>query len=195
MIRKVESNNNAVSFGAVKLKPLGIKAQNILKSADNFSSIHQKLILGTFGLIVQPAIDLRNKEVDKDTRKVSALRSAAKAIIGTATGLVVRGLTIKGAKLAFSKKGTGGKVLDEQKIYNTFKKGFDSLKLEPDKLSDAIKRTPSVVGTLAALGVMIFTNFLVDAPLTNKTMEQLDKLMPNIGSNNEDNTTKEEQNG
>lgn len=187
MIKKVQGNNNTLNFGAIKLKPLGTNVQKVLKSADNFSSVHQKLILGTFGLIVQPAIDLRNKEVDKDTRKISALRSAAKAIIGTATGLVVRTATIKGAELAFSKKGSGGKILDEQKIYRTFKKGFDSLKLDDGKLSDAIKRTPSVIGSLVALGVMIFTNFLVDAPLTNLTMEKLDKLVPNLGNKEKEN--------
>ena len=186
MIKNVQSNNNTLNFGAIKLKPLGTNVQNVLKSADNFSSVHQKLILGTFGLIVQPAIDLRNKEVDKDTRKISALRSAAKAIIGTATGLIVRTITIKGAELAFSKKGGSGRILDEQKIYKTFQKGFDSLRLDGDKLSDAIKRTPSVIGSLVALGVMIFTNFLVDAPLTNLTMEKLDKFMPNLEEEKED---------
>lgn len=180
MIRKVESNNNTLNFCAIKLKPLDEKAQNILAKADNFSSVHQKLILGTFGLIAQPAIDLANKDVDKDTRKVSALRSAAKAIIGTATGLAVRSITIKATQLKFSKKGSGGKILDEQKIYKQFKNGFDSLRLEPDKLSDAIKRTPSVIGSIMGLAIMIFTNFLVDAPLTNMTMEKLDKFMSKL---------------
>ena len=181
MITRIQGNNNKVNFGALRLNK---GAQNFLTKADNFSSVHQRLALGTFGLIVQPAIDLRNKEVDKDTRRVSALRSAAKAIIGTATGIVVRGGCIKAAELKFAKRNSNGAILrhakkailDEDKIYNTFKKGFDSLNLDPKQLKEAINRVPSVIGTMAALAVMIATNFLVDAPLTNKTMEKLEEI-------------------
>ena len=182
MITRIQSNNNTINFGALKLNK---GAQNFLTKADNFSSVHQRLALGVFGLIVQPAIDLKNKEVDEDTRKVSALRSAAKAIIGTTTGIIVRGGCIKAAELKFAKRDSNGAVLknakktviDENKIYKTFKKGFDSLKLDDKQLKEAINRVPSVIGTIAALCVMIATNFLVDAPLTNKTMEKLEEIM------------------
>ncbi len=187
MITRVQSNNNKVNFGALKLKPieLGKNAQTALGKINDFSSIHQRLAIGTFGLVIQPMIDIHNKEVDEETRKTSAVRSAAKAIIGTATGIVVRGACMKASELKFAKRDALGKivkengklVLDEQKIKNTFKEGFEHLNLDEKTLSDSVKRVPSVIGTIAALGVMIITNFVVDAPLTNITMEKINKFM------------------
>lgn len=188
MITKIQSSSNASpAFGALKIKPvvLGDKAQKVLNGASDFSSVHQRLALGLFALGIQPLIDLRNKDVDDDTKKVSAVRSAAKAIIGTATGIVVRGGCMKLAELKYAQKDAAGKIIkegkkikiDPAKVQKAFGEGFGALKLDEKTLSNAVKRVPSVVGTIAALGVMIFTNFLIDAPLTNKTMDKINELM------------------
>lgn len=188
MITRIQSNNNkTTNFCALKSNPikLGQGAQNILAKAGDFSSVHQRLAIGASALLIQPFIDLKNKEVDKDTKKVSAARSAAKAIIGTATGLVVRSSCMKLAELKYAQKDAAGNIIkeagkikiDPQKVKRSFGEGFEALKLDEKALSDAIKRVPSVVGTIAALGVMVLTNFLIDAPLTNLTMEKIDKFM------------------
>lgn len=184
MITKIQSTNNTTNFCALKPLKLGNMAQNILTKANNLSSIHQRLAIGASAFLIQPFIDLRNKEVDKDTRKVSAVRSAAKAIVGTATGIVIRGACMKAAELKYAKKDSAGKiireagkiVIDKNKVRKSFGKGFDKLNLDNNALSKAIKRTPSVVGTLAALFIMIGTNFLIDAPLTNKTSDFFEKI-------------------
>ena len=72
-------------------------------------------------------------------------------------------------------------------MQKNFKQGFDALKLNDEALRDAVKLVPSVVGTIAALGVMVFTNFLIDAPVTNKIMEKINKYLESRekGSNNQ----------
>lgn len=188
MITRIQSNNNkTVNFCALKPSSiqLGKGAQALLTKANDFSSVHQRLAIGASALLMQPIIDMHNKDVDKDTKKVSAIRSAAKAIIGTATGLVVRSGCMKFAELKYAQKDAAGNIvkeagqikIDPAKVQKSFGEGFEALKLDDKALSDAIKRVPSVVGTIVALGVMIFTNFLLDAPLTNITMEKIDEFM------------------
>ena len=196
MITRIQGNNNNLNFGA-HFKPieLGDKAKRFLDKASDFSSIHQRIAIGGSALILQPLIDMGNKDVDKDTRRVSAARSAAKAIIGTITGLAVRAGCIWGAELKYAQRDAAGKVIkeagkikiDPQKVQKNFKQGFDALKLNDEALRDAVKLVPSVVGTIAALGVMVFTNFLIDAPVTNKIMEKINKYLESRekGSNNQ----------
>lgn len=195
MISKIQSNNNTVNFRALKPIELGKTAQNILSGANNLSSVHQRIAIGTSAFLLQPLIDLRNKEVDKDTREVSAVRSAAKAVVGTATGIIIRDLCMKFAEFKYAKKDAMGNIMreageiiiDPEKVKQSFGKGFDALNLNPKELADAVKRVPAVVGTLAALLIMVVTNFVVDAPLTNKLSESLEKIalkFKNGGSNN-----------
>lgn len=184
MITRVESNNNKISFCALKPPALGNKAQKMLTKIENFSSVQQRLAIGGTALLIQPVIDLNNKEVDKDTRWVSAIRSAAKAIVGTATGILVRGACMKATELKLAKRDVTGKIIkeagnvvvDPNKIRKMLGNSFDSLNLSPKELSDALNRVPSVIGTLVALGVMIITNFALDAPLTNKSAEFVEKF-------------------
>ncbi len=184
MITRLESNNNKINFRAVKPITIGNKAQSILTKIENFSSVQQRLAIGGTALLIQPVIDLNNKEVDKDTRWVSAIRSGAKAIVGTATGILVRGACMKATELKLAKRDATGKaikeagkiVVDPNKINKLLGNAFDSLNLSPKELSDAINRVPSVIGTLVALGAMIITNFALDAPLTNKSAELVEKF-------------------
>ena len=50
----------------------------------------QRIILGATALATQPFIDLNNKDVDEETRKISAARTIAKIIAGTTVGVIVR---------------------------------------------------------------------------------------------------------
>lgn len=139
------------------------KVLNAVKWAgQHISSPQNRLILGVTALMSQPFIDLYNRHVDDETKKVSAARTVAKIIAGTTTGFAVRYYTIKAVE-AFTKKPdkavkTLESLLFPKGIAHTTVKGMQQYKL--------------ALGTYISLGVMLFTNFLIDAPLT--------KLLTNI---------------
>ena len=138
----------AVKNGFSKLPNVRL-GEHAFKNADKISKfisnpVGNRLVLAATGILLQPTIDYYNKKVDRKTREVSATRTAAKIIAGTAVGLVVRG-----ACLALSKN---PKFIP------------DIIKNSPDK----IKNFQIAFSTIMAMGVMTFTNFLIDAPLTTK---------------------------
>ncbi len=122
----------------------------------NFSSDKQRLVLGATAIVTQPVIDAKNKSVDEKTRKVSVARTVAKIIAGTLTGFFIRYGCIKAIK-AFSQ--IPGKGVPKYKTIFT-PKGIT------DNTTDAFEQYRNAMGTVIALGVMLFTNFLIDAPLT-----------------------------
>ncbi|MBQ7125692.1 hypothetical protein IJO12_01245 [bacterium] len=128
---------------------------------EKLSSPHNRLILGVTALMSQPFIDLNNKKVDEQTRIVSAARTVAKIIAGTLTGFSVRYLSIKAID-AFSK-------LPEQINDTTKFKRLRTLFTPTSALNGVLKDLTQykfAYGTYLSLGVMLFTNFLIDAPLT-----------------------------
>ena len=48
----------------------------------------QRIVLGATALATQPFIDLHNKDVDEETRKLSAARTVAKIIYGLLTNIL-----------------------------------------------------------------------------------------------------------
>ena len=122
----------------------------------NFSSDKQRLALGITALATQPVIDAKNKRVDEKTRKVSVARTIAKIIAGTLTGFLIRYGCIKSIK-SFSQ--IPGKGVPKYKTIFT-PKGIK------DNQTDAFEQYRNAMGTVIALGIMVFTNFLIDAPLT-----------------------------
>lgn len=138
------------------------------------SSPENRLILGATALMSQPFIDWNNKAVDEDTRKVSVCRTIAKIIAGTTTGFLIRKGCISAikncSKLASSVDKNGQRV--KLNKFNTF---FSPSKALSD-ISEAFKQYQNALGTIVALVVMMFTNFLIDAPLTryltNKFVKQ-----------------------
>lgn len=129
---------------------------NVIKwSGQHISSPQNRLILGVTALMSQPFIDFYNKRVDEETRKVSAARTCAKILAGTTTGYLVRYYTIKLVD-AFTKNPAVAKnewqsCMFPRRVRTTLK-GLQQHKL--------------VLGTYIALAVMMFTNFAIDAPLT-----------------------------
>lgn len=123
----------------------------------SLSSHHNRLILGATALLTQPFIDLSNKRIDEDTRKVSAARTVAKIIAGTSTGFLVRWGCIKS--------------IDAFTNYpSTIKPGTKFAKLRtlfaPDIVLKNLRYYKNGLGTFVALFAMVFTNFLIDAPVT-----------------------------
>lgn len=118
------------------------------------SSPENRLILGVTALMSQPFIDAHNPTLDEEVKGVVIARTIAKILVGTTTGVIIRKGCIK---------------------------ALDYMTTAPEKITAAMKHkklrqllyTPNMkphfkdgIGTLLALGVMLFTNFLVDAPLT-----------------------------
>lgn len=147
-----------------KNKQYTIDDPKALKVIDFFSkelssSYNQRLILGATALSTQPFIDLHNKSVDEKTRKVSVCRTVAKILVGTATGYLIRKGCVKGID-AFTK-------LPKDVPPNAMFKNLRSFLLPTiEYTADQLAQYKNTLGTLMALGIMVFTNFLIDAPLT-----------------------------
>lgn len=129
---------------------------------EKFSSPENRLILGVSALMTQPFIDAQNKKVDEETRKVSVARTVAKIIAGTLTGYYVRAGCIK-----LIDEMT--KLPSEVKNPNSFGGKLRMLFTPDDAKTGALKslkKYKNALGTTISLVVMLFTNFLIDAPLT-----------------------------
>jgi hypothetical protein len=135
-------------------------------AGEKISSAEQRLILGASALMSQPFIDAHNKNVDEKTRKVSVARTIAKIIAGTLTGFAIRKGCIKGIKAMSQPRGQN---VPKWKSLFTPK---DVTKTD----TEAFAQYRNAMGTVVALVVMMFTNFLIDAPLTKfLTNKMIDK--------------------
>ena len=127
----------------------------------NISSPENRLILGVTALMSQPFIDLYNRKVDEETRKVSACRTIAKIIAGTLTGVLVRKGCIKAID-AFSK-------LPSELVAGTKFPRLRTLFTPDSAIAGVLKdltHHKNALGTFLSLFVMTITNFAIDAPLT-----------------------------
>lgn len=122
----------------------------------NFSSDKQRVALGVTALMTQPFIDANNKKIDDETRRASVAKTIAKIIAGTATGFLIRYGCIKGIK-----------ALSQIPAKNVPKwKTIFTPQGITDNTTEAFQQYRNAMGTVLALGIMVFTNFLIDAPLT-----------------------------
>lgn len=136
----------------------GGRGEKVINYFDKFISVPEnRLIIGVSALASQPFIDLFNKDVDEKTRIVSCARTIGKTVSGTLTGVLLR----KGfIKLAKNYSVIGAK--DVKKVKRLF--------TPSDAISDkthAYKQYQNTIGTLLAVVGLLFSNFLIDAPLTN----------------------------
>lgn len=137
----------------------------------HISTPENRLIIGVTALLSQPFFDLYNKDVDEKTRKVSCARTVGKIISGTLTGFAVRAGFIKLAK-NYSELGNVGN--------KTVKKLFTPSNARLD-MPYAYKQYQNAMGMLLAIGAMVFTNFLIDVPLTNIITNFLTKRIDKNG--------------
>ncbi len=165
-LNSIRTFTNAASQRVINACPTmtirtGKVNKNLSWIGKHISSPENRLILGVTALMSQPFIDLHNRKVDEDTRKVSAARTVAKIIAGTSTGVAIRYACIKAidAFTEFPEKITAS---TKHPCLKTFFTPFEAIK---DGLKD-LRHYKSALGTLVSLGVMVFTNFLIDAPLT-----------------------------
>ncbi len=121
----------------------------------------QRFIMGLSAISSQPFIDYFLGSKDEKTRKTSVCKTIAKIIVGTATGIFVRGLAIK----------------HSDKLLKTeyFKKNFSKILANNEQKLLLQKNT----GDIIALGICLITNFLIDAPLTKLSTNYLVKKFVN----------------
>lgn len=164
---------SAPSFGAWEIKP---NTAGKLIKLDAFPSWAQRLVSGVTGIMLQPWFDWNNKRVDEDTQKISTARTCGKIIAGTLTGVSIRWACVE-----LSKKFTQNEVTEAERVRKAIennKRNFKPLKTSFSKLEQCllpkikgmtfseIKKYRQALGTYAGLIVMVFSNFLVDAPIT-----------------------------
>lgn len=169
---KIYSNSNETSFKGAPSNLWTIDnkmVKNAFKKMGSFSTPQNRLFMGATALALQPAIDLHNKDVDEKTRKISAARTIAKIAIGTLTGIVVRQGCINWmSKFTCTEKELAAKIKNEEKI-SKLAKMFVPNGIKPEDFQNAerlLKKHRQALGSIVALGVMLFTNFIIDAPLT-----------------------------
>ena len=130
---------------------LGDRSMKVLTHcATKLAGPENRFILGVSALASQPFIDYYNKNVDEKTRKYSVCKTISKIVVGTTVGVIVRALAIK----------YSGNLL----------KSVDISKIVPDALKNPETRKilQNTIGDILGLGICLFTNFLIDAPLTRK---------------------------
>lgn len=173
-----------INQGIVNIVPeMTISNEKTLKGlkwvGEKVSSPENRLILGVTALMSQPFIDLNNKKVDEDTRKVSAARTVAKIIAGTTTGVLIRSGCIHAID-AFTKLPT--EITPNMK----FKKLRTLFTPSAGILKD-LNQYKKSLGTILSLGVMVVTNFLLDAPLTkfltNKFVDRINSKKEQVLQN------------
>lgn len=164
VVRNSISNaSGSIMQGVVNVIPrMTVKSERANKTitwiGEKLSSPQNRLILGVSALMSQPFIDLNNKKVDEDTRKVSAARTVAKIIAGTLTGVAIRSGCIHAID-AFTKM--PHEITPDMK----YKKLRTFFTPSHGILNDLSQYKKSL-GTIVSLLVMVVTNFLIDAPLT-----------------------------
>ncbi len=139
----------------------------------HISSPQNRLILGVTALMTQPFIDLHNRHVDDETKKVSAARTIAKIIAGTTTGVLVRHYSIKAVE-AFTKN---PKVAVNRLQSMLFPKHIANVTIK------GMKHYKKALGTIISLGVMLFTNFAIDAPATKYLTNKFVPMIKNHEAN------------
>ena len=139
----------------------------------NINSPEQRLIQGVTALASQPVIDYYNKDADDNTRAVSVARTIGKIIAGTLVGVLIRY-----ASIAVTKRFSRFTITEGEKFITSLKRKTKQDRLlpnfNPEYYKDMTKEEfirkynndIKTLGTILATVAMVFTNFLVDAPLT-----------------------------
>lgn len=171
--------NNPV-FGSKVIKENGFLEKSFNWLGEDFSSAMQRFVSGVTAILTQPFIDWNNKNTDEETRKTSCARILGKIIAGTATGVSIRWACVKLASkycktedsetVRIEKAAKKAELKGEAFIKPAIKIGKKDQLLLPKSYKKAsyreVKNYRGAIGTLAAVVIMIATNFLVDAPLT-----------------------------
>lgn len=166
-IQKTVNNLQQTFYDVLPSCVVTEKGDKFFKTAGKtISSAENRVILGATALMSQPFIDYYNRDIDNETRRVAVCRTIAKILAGTLTGFAVRKGTIK---LIQECSKLPDKNISKLRTLFTPK---DIKKVDTDEF----KQYQNALGTFISLGVMMVTNFAIDAPLTkfltNKFVEK-----------------------
>ncbi len=153
------------------------------------SVIGQKVVMSAAEATVGPAMDIGVGHVitkvtnEKDNRtnqssKTQAIRTAAQAIGGTIVGVIVRGACIAASTALLAKAGqkAGSKFADLM---------CNSGKIDPKNVyqfQENASKWGKSIGGAVAIGVMLFTNFIIDAPFINVINEKITKVVDKLSA-------------
>ena len=127
-----------------------------------------RLVMGGTAVVTQPFFDYYNPDVDEDTAKTSACRTLGKILAGTFVGCIVRNLCYRATEV----------ITNVNPGVEGFRSSFlptneQIVKFQSTNQLDWLKKYRNGLSTIIGLVVMLFTNFLFDAPLTNKITNKL----------------------
>ena len=141
-------------------------AQNgLIWVANNFSSPHQRAILGVTALCTQPFIDLHNRHIKKEDKPITVAKTISKIIVGTIAGVTLRHYAIKAADKFTQTVKTGkySQCLLHKGLIEELKKTINKTN---EYLLNSVRNYKEGLGTFLGVATGAFTNFLIDAPLT-----------------------------
>ena len=127
----------------------------------NFSSPHQRAILGVTALCTQPFIDLHNKHIKKEDKPITVAKTISKIIVGTIVGVTLRHYSIKMVKNCAKRVKLG--KFSQCLLPNDV---IDKMKTKISVSEESLTKYRGWLGTLIGVTGGLFTNFLIDAPLT-----------------------------
>lgn len=180
---------------------------NVLdKIGTKLNSPEQRLLQGVVALGIQPFIDFRNKGTDDDTRAVSTARTIGKIIAGTTVGVCVRAGSIAITKNFSKFKINGQEITLAKKLTEQIAAKTKIIKFE--KIDKRSIFTPNIAdkvidmsiedferkynnftktwGTVLGICAMVFTNFLIDVPITKAITKHLtQEIKAKIDKDNE----------
>ena len=172
---KIESirqqNNSFRGLDATRIVTGIAEHPGLVAGLASASVISQKLVLSASELALGPAMDIAigktiTKVTDeKDDRtmqssKLQAIRTASQTIGGTITGIIVRAVCIGLMTSVFMKGG--------QKIGTELYKAVNPKETKNlYELSQRAGKLGRDIGGALSVGVMMFTNFLLDIPIIN----------------------------
>lgn len=177
--------NQQVSKQADRLPPFTTPAfravDQFIKNTGGMDGWQQRGVLGAAAILTQPFIDLNNKNVDPETRKYSAVKTAVKICIGTGMGVLTRYLfgTALVKNPQFITQNTEkltqlvnqGKI--KQEVISKIKTIKPFIEIPEGKNIDEFQKGVSLF--VGCIGTVISTIF-VDKPLTNPIMNTALKL-------------------
>lgn len=166
------------------------------------SVIAQKVVMSGSEAVIGPAMDVGiGKAITKvtgetdgrtnESSKTQAIRTFAQSVGGTIVGVAVRALCIGASTALIAKVGAkaGEKVATKaSQLINPdkFDKAKDNFKFQ-EKMSSWGKS----VGGAVAIGVMLFTNFIIDAPFINWINKKATDFIDGIGAKKQQKQQKE----
>lgn len=135
---------------------VGAKATDLITRCGTMSSATQRLAIGLTGLALRPTIDYYNGQVDQETRKYSAIKTAVKVAITVFNGVLTR--------FAAEKIGI---AIAKRRIIEPLSKT-----MKPEAFQQGMATAISFLAT-------VLTTFTLDIPLINYGLNfVLDKLLP-----------------